>query len=360
MTRSTCVAMILVLAILVEPSYCQDGAPSGGAPTIQRGSGGNGGPGMGRGRGGRGPGAGGQHGHDDRHDEDQAVFQYLLQHHQQINRTITDLSNGVETLTESDVPEVADKIKEHVEWMEYRIKNTHPIRMRDPLFAELFRHTDKIEMTHEDTEKGVRVTETSNDPYVAQLIQAHAKTVSAFVQNGFAEAMKNHPVPSITKSNAGETSAAVIPEHGPVTKLPNAVQQPRPGTKIVVDLTGGSDADKLNKHLEKVAKYLNIYAGAGSEPADVNIAVVFHGDATLAVLNPDAYAAVFGITGNPNLALMHQLHQAGVELYVCGQSLISKGSNPDDVAVFVDVAVSAITSVANLQADGYAYVPLGK
>ena len=45
-------------------------------------------------------------------------------------------------------------IKTHVLWMEYRIKNTHPIRMRDPLFRELFQHTDRISMKHEDTEKG--------------------------------------------------------------------------------------------------------------------------------------------------------------------------------------------------------------
>ena len=100
---------------------------------------------MGRGpRGGQGMNRGrGQHGQDQRHDEDHEVFQFLLQNHKKISRTVKDLPDGVETLTESEDREVADKIKEHVEWMEYRIKNTNPIRMRDPLFAELFRHTDK-------------------------------------------------------------------------------------------------------------------------------------------------------------------------------------------------------------------------
>ncbi len=66
---------------------------------------------------------------------------------------------------------------------------------------------------------------------------------------------------------------------------------------------------------------------AGAEPADVKIAVVFHGDATLAVLSQEAYAAKFKTDGNPNLQLLQQLHESGVELYVCGQSLISKGSD---------------------------------
>jgi hypothetical protein len=41
----------------------------------------------------------------------------------------------------------------------------------------------------------VRVVETSEDPYVVALIQAHARVVSAFIANGRAEMMKNHAVP---------------------------------------------------------------------------------------------------------------------------------------------------------------------
>ncbi|MEO1619236.1 MAG: DsrE family protein [Planctomycetota bacterium] len=301
-----------------------------------------------------------QQGHDDRHDADHEVFQFLLQNHQKIKRTVKELPNGVETLTESTDGDVADKIKDHVEWMEYRIEKTNPIRMRDPLFAELFQHTDKITMVHEDTANGVRVTETSDDPYVARLIQAHAKVVSGFVERGFAEAMKNHAVPGKDAVSELIPSHPVITGHGAVVQLPNAAAQPRNGSKIVVDLTRGGDAGKVNAGLQKVARYVNIYAGAGAEPADVTIAVVFHGDATLAVLNPDAYATKFNTDGNPNLALLQQLHEAGVELYVCGQSLLSKGEKPDNVAVFIKTAVSALTSIVNLQSDGFAYVPLGK
>jgi len=135
--------------------------------------------------------------------------------------------------------------------------------------------------------------------------------------------------------------------------------QPRSGTKLVIDVTRGGDPAELNSALEKVAKYVNLYAGGGAEPADAQIAVVFHGDATLAVLNSGAYAKAFGTKDNPNLKLLQHLHEANVEMYVCGQTLISKGAAPEDVAVFVDTAVSALTAVVNLQADGYAYLPLG-
>ena len=124
-------------------------------------------------------------------------------------------------------------------------------------------------------------------------------------------------------------------------------------------MTKGAEPGELNPAIEKVAKYLNIYAGGGEKPATAEMAMIFHGDATLAVLNPDEYKERFGVD-NPNLDLMHQLHEAGVEMYVCGQTLISKGARPEQTAVFVETAVSALTVVVNLQADGYSYLPLGK
>ncbi|MEZ6128147.1 MAG: DsrE family protein [Planctomycetaceae bacterium] len=358
MHRYLKLSLTLSLAVLVAlPALAQQGPGAGRG----RGPGGPG-PGRGGGPGGgqHGQGPRGRHGQDERHAEDHEVFEYLLQNHKQIKRTVKELPNGVQTLTESDTPEVASRIKEHVTWMEYRIKEANPIRMRDPLFAELFRHTDKILMVHEDTDKGVKVTETSDDPHVVALIQAHARAVTGFVERGFAEAMKNHAVPGKAQSKPGEPSFPVIAGYGSVVRLPDAVHQPRSGTRLIVDLTKGGPDDQLNAGLEKVAKYVNIYAGAGAEPAESQIAVVFHGDATLIVLNDDAYSEKFKTQGNPNLKLLQQLHEAGVELVVCGQSLISKGSKTEDVAVFVETGVSALTVVVNLQANGYAYVPLLK
>ena len=272
-----------------------------------------------------------------------------------------ELPNGVETLTVSDDVKVADKIKEHVHWMEVRIVNTQPIRMRDPLFAELFRHTDKIVMQVTETGNGVRVVETSSDPYVVKLIQAHGRVVSGFVDRGFAEAMKNHPVPEREPSEAAaeptsklaEPIGPAIASYGKVFPLPEAAAQPRDGSKICVDVTGGGDADKLNPAIEKVARYVNLYRGGGKAPAEVRITMVLHGDATLTVLNQDAYAERFGVDQNPNFDCLHELHHAGVEILVCGQSLQSKGARPDQVVVFADVAVSALTAVVNHQMDGY-------
>lgn len=126
---------------------------------------------------------------------DRDVFHFLLANRADIKRTVKEVKNGVETVTESDKPEVARKIREHVAAMHERVKSGKGIHYRDSLFAEIFKHSDKIAMTVEKTEKGVKVIETSDDAYVAKLIQAHARVVTKFIENGPEEVRKNHPQP---------------------------------------------------------------------------------------------------------------------------------------------------------------------
>jgi hypothetical protein len=130
------------------------------------------------------------------HQEDMLLFHYLLDHGDQITRSIEELPDGVLTVTESDNPEVAAKIREHVKSMYARVEDDRPIHQRDPLFAEIFQHSDAIEMSMETTEKGIRVRETSEDPYVVKLIKAHAEVVNRFLENGRPEMRRDHAVPA--------------------------------------------------------------------------------------------------------------------------------------------------------------------
>lgn len=127
--------------------------------------------------------------------EDRDIFHFLLEHHDKITRSVTSLENGVETITESTDPAVAVKIQEHVASMYQRVEDGRPLRMWDELYREIFAHADKIEMKIANTENGISVTETSEDPYVARLIQAHAKVVTGFSERGFDEARQNHTPP---------------------------------------------------------------------------------------------------------------------------------------------------------------------
>lgn len=150
---------------------------------------------MGKGPMGKGP-MGKDAGGDAAFTADRNLFHQLLQHRDDIRRDVKKTDNGVETLTESDKPEVAAEIQKHVASMEKRVKDKQPIHLRDPLFAEVFRNSDKIKFVYEKTNKGMRVTETSEDAYTVKLIQAHADVVSLFLKNGFSEVQKNHALPA--------------------------------------------------------------------------------------------------------------------------------------------------------------------
>ncbi|MCB8933554.1 MAG: hypothetical protein M9921_14770 [Fimbriimonadaceae bacterium] len=127
--------------------------------------------------------------------QDMATIHALLGNNTKIKRTVTKLKNGVETLTESSDPAVVAMIQAHAAAMQARLKQRRPIRQWDPLFVELFANASKITFAMEKTERGVRVVETSKDPYVVTLIQWHAEGVNGFVKEGMAGMHKEHPAP---------------------------------------------------------------------------------------------------------------------------------------------------------------------
>lgn len=145
-----------------------------------------------------------------RHSGDMDTIHALLADHEAIERRVVDRPDGVETWTESDDPEVAARIREHVRQMKDRLESGRPMRRWDPLFAAIFEHADAISMEIEDTPRGVRVVETSDDPEVVALIRQHAhRAVSEFVERGMDRAHEPTPLPD-PASSTSSTSAAMI------------------------------------------------------------------------------------------------------------------------------------------------------
>ncbi len=111
-----------------------------------------------------------------------------------------------------------------------------------------------------------------------------------------------------------------------------------------------------NRGLDSVARYINLHAAAGHPPEGLKVVAVLHGGATKAALNDDGYAKHLGQKENPNLKLIRDLRDAGVEVLVCGQSLARNEYPSSDVAEEVGLAVSAMTVLANRQQEGFAVV----
>ena len=75
-------------------------------------------------------------------------------------------------------------------------------------------------------------------------------------------------------------------------------------------------------------------------------------NATPIILNNTGYQKKYGID-NPNLELINQLKDAGVELYVCGQSLVARDYAFEDVNPQVETALSMLTVVTEKTMQGY-------
>jgi intracellular sulfur oxidation DsrE/DsrF family protein len=171
-------------------------------------------------------------------------------------------------------------------------------------------------------------------------------------------------IQSLPTASAQEKSAAsklvfpIIAKFGGVLPRPTAVEQPRTGAKVVFDVTAEAKPGDVNKGLDRVARLLNLYGAAGLKAGDVKITIVLHGEATKSALNDSAYKTRFGTEQNPNLPLIRELQEAGVEVLVCGQALNYKGFPDVEVADGVPIAAAALTVVINRQSDGYSYLPV--
>lgn len=149
-----------------------------------------------------------------------------------------------------------------------------------------------------------------------------------------------------------------IADYGGIVQIPGAVEPPRAGAKVVFDITSESPAEKPNKGLEAVARYVNMNAAAGVPVDGLKLTAVLHGGAAKTVLNDAAFLAVTKVEHNPNLELIRRLQANGVEILVCGQALARQNYPIDGVVKNVPIAVSALTVNINRQRDGYVPVAI--
>lgn len=114
----------------------------------------------------------------------------MFLNNEKIRRSVTNLADGIRTLTESDDPEIADTIKRHVADMTQRLaeKRDPGLPIESPALRAIFENYDKIATNIDVTEKGIAITQTSNDAATVALLQKHASEVTAFVKDGMAGA----------------------------------------------------------------------------------------------------------------------------------------------------------------------------
>lgn len=142
------------------------------------------GPGMMMGRG-MGPGMMGMRGGSASATEMQELHQMFVDH-DKIKRSVTNLPNGIRTVTESDDPDMTRILVSHVAGMIKRVEEGRNPRlpMQSAQLEIIFRNKDKIKTSFEPTPKGIAVTQTSDDAETVTALQKHAADVTDSVQRG--------------------------------------------------------------------------------------------------------------------------------------------------------------------------------
>jgi hypothetical protein len=139
--------------------------------------------------------------------DDMGVVHELLVNHQSIRRTVTNLANGIRTITESDDPRVARYLMDHVASMERRLQEGDVFNMGSPSLPTIFDNSEKVRTDVEQTATGVVVTQTSDDPLTVAALQAHAAEVSDLVREGMVAMMRS------MMSNGGDMGHLGAGEH---------------------------------------------------------------------------------------------------------------------------------------------------
>ena len=154
---------------------------------------------------------------------------------------------------------------------------------------------------------------------------------------------------------AQEKVNPLIKDFGTVYAVPFAVERPNPTLKykILVDVNTPSEKPEIvNENLEAAAKIVNLHILGGVPEKNLQVVLVVHGAAAFNLMNNEAYRQKYALD-NPNLPLLTSLHQAGVKIFVCGQTIIKRSIDQQKLAPEVTVALSAITTITNYSLNGF-------
>lgn len=147
----------------------------------------------------------------------------------------------------------------------------------------------------------------------------------------------------------------VIKNFGAVWEIPNVdfATDKTMEFKVVFDIMNSADSlHQLNKSIETAARFLNMHVREGVQREQLHVALVVHNKATKDIITDKAYQQRFGMD-NPNSELVKELLNENVKIILCGQSSYSRDYPIEDTIDGVQMALSAMTAILQLEEKGY-------
>lgn len=118
--------------------------------------------------------------------EETAEMAAMFRDFPKLQREVTDLPNGIRTVTFSTDPDLMDIVVSHVTGMIDRVETGRDpqVFIQSPTLDILFDRRDRIVTEIEMTDAGIVVVQTSDDPEVVTALQVHAAEVSDMAARG--------------------------------------------------------------------------------------------------------------------------------------------------------------------------------
>jgi len=161
-------------------------------------------------------------------------------------------------------------------------------------------------------------------------------------------------------AKAAPNGAMLVPGYEASKDLPGAKELPDPKTDYKVVFADGQEAKNpgdINPMLPTIATYVNTLGKYGVPAEHRHIVIMFHQrnpDLDIVMTN-EAYRERYN-RDNPNIAIIHALKQAGVDIRVCGQGLIARKIDGKQVNPDVQIDLWAMTTLVNMQLKGFVRV----
>lgn len=150
-----------------------------------------------------------------------------------------------------------------------------------------------------------------------------------------------------------------IPGYNASRDYPGAHLTPDANTeyKVVFDfVVTDQDLDDPYPMLPLVARYINTLANLGVPEENRKISVVMHQGSGLIGLKNEEFKARHDGKDNPNIELIKQLHAAGVTFHLCGQGVLSRNVDEDDLLDEIQIDYWALTTLIELGRQGYVQI----
>ena len=167
-------------------------------------------------------------------------------------------------------------------------------------------------------------------------------------------------IATLTPAYAEDGDALLVPGLPVAADMPDAYEQPDPNMNYKVVFSVNRDPqnpDDVNPMFGAIAMYLNTLGKHGVPAEHRNIVAMIHHrtEGFDIVMTNEAYRERYG-RDNPNIEIIRKLTEAGVNIRLCGQGLIGREIDEEDVNPDIQVDLWAMTSIINLTMNGYAHI----